>query len=87
MLWNGLGFFQKWEEVLSDSVSAGSAELFVTAAKNERVLGNHPVFYVKNSKNILLVGIMNINFLISQLGRELAFVVSSHRNPQLGVIR
>lgn len=63
------------------------AELFVTAAKSERVLGNHPVFYEKNSQNILLVGIMNINLLISQKGRELAYVVSSHRNPRLRVIR
>lgn len=86
MLWNGLSLFQRWEEVLSGSVAVGSAELFVTAAKNESVLGNHSAFCEKNSKNILLIGIRKVNLLISQSGRELSFVVSSHKDSQMGSV-
>lgn len=64
----------------------GSAELIVTAAINETVLGNHSVSYMKNSKNILLIGIMKVNLLISQSGRELSFTVSSYRDSQLGSV-
>lgn len=76
MLWNGLSLFQRWEEVLSGSVAVGSAELFVTAAKNERVLGNHSAFCEKNSKNILLIGIKKVNLLISQSGKVFCGVFS-----------
>lgn len=64
----------------------GSAELIVTAAINETVLGNHSVSYMKNSKNILLIGIMKVNLLISQSGRELSFTASSYRDSQLGSV-
>lgn len=77
---------ERWEEPLSGSVAVGSAELIVTAAINERVLGNHSVSYMKNSKNILLIGIMKVNLLISQSGRELSFTVSSYRDSQLGSV-
>lgn len=48
-----------------------------------KLLGNHPEFYMKNSKNILLIGIVDISLLVSPSGRQLAFVVSSRRNSQL----
>lgn len=65
----------------------GPAELIVTAAINDMVLGNHSVSYMKNSKNILLIGIMKVNLLISQSGRELSsFMVSSYRDSHLGSV-
>lgn len=77
---------ERREEPLSGGVAAGSAGLIVTAALNETVLDNHPVSYMENSKSILLMGIMKVNLLISQAGRELSFMVSSYSDSQVGSV-
>lgn len=41
---------ERWEERLSGSVTVVSAELIVTAAINETVLGNHSVSYMKKQQ-------------------------------------
>jgi len=77
---------ERWEEQLSGSLVVDSAELIVTATINEKVLGNHSASYIKNSKNILSIGIMKVNLLICQSGRELSFTVSSYTDSQLGTV-